>query len=152
MAHLIFGSNVDTSAEKPYLTLQPPSRYARRIPMYSHPSTAIPSKLKEWDLWAFRPHFKMCNEKAILAKNHPEHPNRSNSSTIGGGGLEWGSWFEFVDKNDLITSPSLAFLADMFYNLPALLPPSEKEGLGPRYVVCFATPPQPRLRFRVIFY
>jgi len=64
-----------------------------------------------------------------LAKNEINSPNRTNSSTIGGGGLEWGAWFEFTDKNDIISNPSLAFLVDIFMNIPTLLPKSEKVGL-----------------------
>jgi len=55
-------------------------------------------------------------------KNKIDSPTRTNSSTIGGGGLEWGAWFEFTDKDDRITNPSLAFLVDIFQTTPNLLP------------------------------
>ena len=76
----------------------------------------------------------MSTEDDTLARNLPDSPTRTNASTVGGGGLEWASWLGFVDKDDVITSSSLAFLADMFFILPFLLPPSEREGLGIWYV------------------
>jgi len=132
-AHLIFGANVDTSSDSPHLNLLPPSPYARRIPLYTHPSTAV-AAVQDRDVYRkFHHRIKMSTEHDALAKNLPDSPNRTNGSTVGGGGLGWASWLGFVDKGDLITSTSLAFLADMFLNLPTLLPPSERKGLGIRY-------------------
>ena len=132
-AHLIFGSNIDTSSDSPHLNLLPPSPYARRIPLYTHPSKVV-GTVQDRDVYKnFRHRIKMSTEHDILAKNLPDSPNRANASTVGGGGLEWASWLGFVEKDDLITSPSLAFLADMFSNLATLLPPSERKGLGIRY-------------------
>jgi len=129
-AHFIFGTNVDTSSVSPHLNLLPPSPYARRIPLYTHPSKAV-AAVQDRDVYRnFRRRIIMSTEHDTLAKNLPESPNRTNASTVGGGGLEWASWLEFVDKDDLITSPSLGFLADMFSNLPTLVPPSERKGLG----------------------
>lgn len=78
---------------------------------------------------------KLAPDPEILAKNSAESPSRTESTTVGGDGLEWGAWFEFVDKNDMITNPSLAFLVDIFVNLPSLLPSSERGGLGLKYVL-----------------
>jgi len=68
-----------------------------------------------------------------MAKNLPDGVNRTNSSTVGGEGLEWGAWVEFNDKDERITTPSLAFLVDTFLNTPNLLPKSEKVGMTARY-------------------
>jgi len=103
--HLIFGINVDTSSDSPHLNLLPPSPHARRTPLtHQQPSSRC----------------AICN--------------RTKASTVGGrGGLEWAPWPGFVDTGDLITSTSLAFLADMFSSLLTLLPPSGHKGLGTRY-------------------
>lgn len=128
---LIFGKNPSNSTnEIPQLTLSPPSRYARRIPLYTHPSTAVVQPTRK--TWDFRSYITLAPDPEILAKNRPESPNRTDSTTVGGDGLEWGAWFEFVDKDDKITNPSLAFLVDIFVNLPSLLPRSERVGLKSR--------------------
>ncbi|RDB14795.1 hypothetical protein Hypma_016330 [Hypsizygus marmoreus] len=123
--HLIFGINTPTPP--PHLTLVPPSPYARRIPLHTHPSTANPQRMRE--AWVFQPYMKLASDPTIHARNHPESISRTDSTTVGGGGLEWGAWFEFVDEGDRITNPSLAFLVDIFVNLPSLLPKSERQGL-----------------------
>ncbi|KAF8158188.1 thioesterase-like superfamily-domain-containing protein [Crassisporium funariophilum] len=127
MAHVIFGTNAPHVRDKVNLNLNPPSPYARRHPLYTHPSEAIVLPLRH--TWKFHPHVKWTEERDIIAKNKSDSPNRTNSSTVGGGGLEWGTWFEFVDEEEKITSPSLAFLVDIFLNTPTLLPKSERVGL-----------------------
>jgi hypothetical protein len=72
-------------------------------------------------------------EPEIIKKNKINSETRTGSHTIGGDGLEWGAWFEFVDKDARIANPSLAFLVDMFLNIPTLLPRSERPGLTTRY-------------------
>lgn len=71
-------------------------------------------------------------DQEILAKNKVNGTNRTSGSSIGGGGLEWGGWLEFVDQGERITNPALVFLADMFINTPDLLPKSERIGLPSR--------------------
>ena len=75
---------------------------------------------------------KLAEDSTTLAKNQIDSPTRTHSSTVGGGGLEWATWFEFADKDDRITNLSLAFLADIFRNSPNLLPESERMGLTNR--------------------
>jgi hypothetical protein len=133
MTHAIFGINEPHPQDKLNLTLNPPSTYARRHPLYIHPSKAICKPVGR--SWKFNHYFKWTEEPDILAKNEIDSPTRTNSSTIGGGGLEWGSWFEFTDKDDTISNPSLAFLVDIFMNIPTLLPKSEKVGLTTRYLL-----------------
>ncbi|KAF5382670.1 hypothetical protein D9615_002727 [Tricholomella constricta] len=123
--HQIFGVNTPPSSG---LSLAPASSYARRIPLYTHPSTAVIQPLS--DVWKFRSYVDWAPDDHILAKNAPDHPNRADSSTIGGDGLEWGAWFAFKDKSDKVMSPMLALLVDIFINIPSLLPPSERPGLG----------------------
>ncbi|KAG6876759.1 hypothetical protein C0993_000586, partial [Termitomyces sp. T159_Od127] len=127
----IFGVNSvlpDGSTESRGLTLAPPSSYARRIPLHTHPSTAVPEFSR--DVWKFKPYVTLSPDPKIFEKNAPSHPNRTNASTIGGTGLEWGAWFSFRDEGDKITTNSLAFLVDVFAGLPYLMPRSERQGLG----------------------
>ncbi|KAG6876760.1 hypothetical protein C0993_000587 [Termitomyces sp. T159_Od127] len=132
--HQIFGNNAtlpQASDSTRGLTIVPPSSYARRIPLYTHPSTAVirPGR----SAWKFQPYIALAPDSYILAKNAPNHLNRSGAATIGGEGLEWGAWLTFQDKSDKIRPTSLAFLADVFDNLPGLIPPSERPGLGPSW-------------------
>lgn len=132
MTHVIFGTNEPGPNDNPSLVLDPPSPYARRLPLYTHPSEGktrdvhYAMKFQKWMKWT--------EEKDILDKNNVDSPTRTNSSTIGGGGLEWGTWFEFTNKDERITTPYLAFLADIFSNTPSLLPKSERGDLQTRLV------------------
>ena len=131
MTHSIFGINEPHPKDKLNLNLNPPSTYARRHPLYIHPSKAVSKPIRH--TWNFHPYCKWTDEPDILARNEIDSPNRTNSSTIGRGGLEWGAWFEFTDKDDTISNPALAFLVDIFLNTPTLLPKSERVGLTTRY-------------------
>lgn len=70
--------------------------------------------------WVFNPHVKWADDPAVLSKNNIDGVNRTDSDTVGGGALEWAAWFEFIDTDERITTPSLAFLVDIFRNLPQL--------------------------------
>lgn len=135
---MIFAHNGPAPGDKANLTLQPPSTYARRIPLHLHPSEA--PKRDPQDRWVFAKHVEWTQEPDIEARNAPDHPNRTNSSTIGGEGVEWGAWFGFSDKEEKITNPSIPFLVDVFQNLPTLLPRSERKGLVNRYGFSLSTP------------
>ncbi|KAJ7617509.1 thioesterase-like superfamily-domain-containing protein [Mycena polygramma] len=121
-AHLIFGT-----IEPPRLV--PPSPYARRLPLHTHPSTAAETPMVR--PWGFKPHFKWASDPHLRAQNLPDSPTRTSSSTVGGGGLVWGAWLELVGPGERVTPASIAFLADIFLNLPSLLPRSERGGLVP---------------------
>lgn len=117
-AHLIFGDLTTRTAESEELV--PPSPYARRHPLHSHPSKAVVSRARH--VYTFSPKFaEFAIDKDITARNLPESSTRTNSSTIGGGGLEWGTWVELKDRTDRITPASLAFLADVSENMTELL-------------------------------
>ncbi|KAG6860387.1 hypothetical protein C0995_011772 [Termitomyces sp. Mi166 len=130
-AHQIFGNNSTSPQASDHtrgLNLAPPSSYARRIPLYTHPSTAVVRPGRS--VWKFQRYIALAPDPHILAKNAPNHSNRTNGATIGGEGLEWGAWFTFQDKGDEVTPTSLAFLVDIFAHIPSLMPPSERPGLG----------------------
>ena len=83
----------------------------------------------------FHSKVNMTLESEIRRKNQLDSSTRTHSKTIGGGGLEWGAWLEFIGDDATITKSSLAFLADIFVSLPMLLPRSERVGLTTRLVL-----------------
>ncbi|KAJ6582788.1 thioesterase-like superfamily-domain-containing protein [Mycena sp. CBHHK59/15] len=127
--HMIFGSLTPPPELALRLSLSPPSPYARRHPLHVHPSNATETNMVR--PWKFKHHIKWAGDPHLRAQNLPDSPSRTNSATIGGGGLVWGAWLELVGKEERITPSSIAFLADTFINLPSLLPRSERGGLVP---------------------
>ncbi|KAF7364836.1 hypothetical protein MVEN_00353900 [Mycena venus] len=119
--HLIFGI-----LEPPRLV--PPSSYARRLPLHVHPSVAIETPPRGWH---FKKHIRWAHDPLLRAQNLQDSPARTNSTTVGGGGLVWGAWLELTGLNERITPASMAFLVDVFPNLPQNLPPSERLGVHP---------------------
>ena len=59
-------------------------------------------------------------DKAIEERN--QALGEGKGSPIGGGGLDWGAWFEFLDPAENITVSMLPFLGDMMMGIPKLLP------------------------------
>ena len=129
--HVIFGTNAPSPTQQTRVSIDPPSPYARQIPLHVHPSKATPVTLR--DLYKFNHYIKTTTDPVIKARNSLDSPTRTKASTIGDGGLEWGGWLEFVDKQESITSPSLAFLVDVFVNLMRLLPKEVRGSLDARY-------------------
>lgn len=126
--HMIFGHNGPAVGDEVLLTLNPPSPYARRVPLHCHPSEAPKQRKREG--WTFKDHIELTEEPKIQDRNHPDHPSRTNNTTVGGGGTEWGAWLGFSGKDEMLTSPALAFMVDMFANTPTMLPRSERKGLS----------------------
>ncbi|KAK7028141.1 hypothetical protein VNI00_014956 [Paramarasmius palmivorus] len=124
--HQYFG-DLRSGASPSYLTLAPPSSYARRLPLYHHPSKAPLIRLRE--AYQFAKRIIATREPEIAAKNEPGGVNRTASDTIGGNGLEWGQWITLTDKEERVTPPMLALIADMFRSPPSLLPKNERPGL-----------------------
>ncbi|KAJ7728852.1 hypothetical protein DFH07DRAFT_221135 [Mycena maculata] len=81
--------------------------------------------------WRFKEHIKWAGDPHLRAQNLPDSPSRTDSATVGGGGLVWGTWLQLTGPDERITPASIAFLADTFINLPSLLPQSERGGLIP---------------------
>jgi hypothetical protein len=98
------------------------------LPLHDHPSQSQPTEPRE--TWLFHKRVRWGADPQIANLNSPQSQSRTTSETIGGGGTEWGGWFQFTDQEQTITTPSLAFLVDIFQNMPALLPKGEKDGLG----------------------
>ncbi|KAJ7439226.1 thioesterase-like superfamily-domain-containing protein [Mycena latifolia] len=120
--HMIFGS---FAAEAQHLGLAPPSRYARRLPLHVHPRKAVETPMAR--PWRFKQHIKWASDPHLHEQNRADRPTPS----VGGGGVVWGAWFELAGAEERLTPASLAFLADIFQNLPSLLPRSERGGLVP---------------------
>ncbi|KAJ6508314.1 thioesterase-like superfamily-domain-containing protein [Mycena sanguinolenta] len=120
--HLIFGT-----LEHPRLL--PPSPYARRLPLYVHPSTASATRMAR--PWRFKEHIKWASDRQLQAQNRADSATRTSSTTIGGGGLVWGAWFELIGADERITPTTIPFLADIFVNLPSLIPRDQRPGWYP---------------------
>ncbi|KAK0441679.1 thioesterase-like superfamily-domain-containing protein [Armillaria borealis] len=127
-SHLIFGI-LAPPADSPNKTLAPPSPYARRVPLYRHPSTAPLELEKIRDVYKFRRYFQCTQEPEIRAKAALDSPTRTIRTTVGGGGVEGGTWFGLTDRDERITTPSLALFADAFLNIPLLIPKSQPQAL-----------------------
>ncbi|KAG7088132.1 hypothetical protein E1B28_012156 [Marasmius oreades] len=125
--HQMFGVLSPTTSSGSLLTITPPSTYARRLPLYQHPSNAPLTSLRT--PYQFASRLKATREPEIVAKNALDGSNRTSETSIGGPGLEWGQWLTFKHEQDTLTPPSIAFLADMFRSPPSLLPKSERLGL-----------------------
>lgn len=127
MAHIIFGDLTPSHPGQAAL-LAPPSPYARRLPIHSHPSTGFAIKPP----WTSKMKVQAFVDPVLLSHNDPRSPARTTAESVGGGGVEWGAWFELI-KNDRLTTSSIPFFCDSFVNMPALLPESELgSGVGKR--------------------
>ncbi|KAJ6583985.1 thioesterase-like superfamily-domain-containing protein [Mycena vulgaris] len=127
--HMIFGSFAPPPNAAPHVGLAPPSSYARRLPLHVHPSAAVETRMAR--PWRFKHHIKWASDPQLRAQNLPGSAARTSTATVGGGGVVWGAWLQLADTQERITPASLAFLADIFLNLPSLLPRSERGGLIP---------------------
>ncbi|KAG2023796.1 hypothetical protein CC2G_001411 [Coprinopsis cinerea AmutBmut pab1-1] len=127
----MFGSNVPSPSSSPQdnFILQPPSPYARRIPIYSHPSQATRQPM--FEVWKDKDHVSWAWDEQTLAQNQPDHPKRKSvgKDSVGGGGTEWAAWYQFTAPTEKLSSAYIPFLADMFVNTTHLIP--EEEGGEP---------------------
>ena len=69
-------------------------------------------------------------DAVLLNRNDPNSAMRTTAESVGGGGVEWGAWFELAHKDDKLTTSSMPFFCDSFLNLPYLLPKSEPGSVG----------------------
>ncbi|KAF7314704.1 hypothetical protein MKEN_00944300 [Mycena kentingensis (nom. inval.)] len=123
--HIIFGS-LAPSGGPGFSSASP---YARRHPLHIHPSIASLTRMIPG--MRYVPHVRWAHDPILRAQNFPNSPARTNSSTIGGGGVVYGAWFQLTDPEERITPAAIAFLADTFINLPMLLPKAERQGVVP---------------------
>jgi len=122
-AHLLFGDLSPSQPGQGQRILAPPSPYARRVPLYSHPSTvsydgAAPPWMKKMGT-------RVSVDAVLLNHNDPSSAVRTTTESVGGGGVEWGAWCELTHKDDKLTTSSMPFFCDSFLNMPYLLPKSE---------------------------
>jgi len=128
-SHLIFGAlEPPSDSGKDAINLIPPSPYAHRLPLHHHPSKAPRKQLS--DRYKFGSRFDATQEPEIVSRNAISSPQRTNSSTVGGGGLDYGIWCGFKDKGETVTLANLPFFADISTNAPVLLPKEYRQRLG----------------------
>ena len=100
------------------MTLEPPSPFARRIPLHHHPRDAtikpLPGKM------GYAQHLTWAPDPTVLARNAADSPSRAFTGGIGGGGFEWGGWMQLKDPKERITPAFLTFIADVFLASPPL--------------------------------
>ncbi|KAE9408986.1 hypothetical protein BT96DRAFT_932273 [Gymnopus androsaceus JB14] len=104
ISHLIFGVLESPLTEgcgsENAINLLPPSPYARRVPLHHHPAQAPTTGLDR------------------RYKFHSSPRRATSSDTIGGGGVDYGLWCGFKDKDEAVTISSLPFFADISLNAP----------------------------------
>ncbi|KAH0831881.1 thioesterase-like superfamily-domain-containing protein [Lanmaoa asiatica] len=127
-AHLIFGDLSPSQPGQGQRALAPPSPYARRVPLYSHPSAVSYDAVKP--PWARKMETQMSVDTILLSHNDPSSATRTTAESVGGGGVEWGAWCELTHKDDKLITSSMPFFCDSFVNLPILLPESEPGSAG----------------------
>jgi len=124
--HLIFTTLPDAPPSglptRENLTVTRPAPLARRMPIDVHPGDpkVYPTKLVE----------KFTFKDKMLWWENREFVERSKreKAASGEGGPEWTCWISLTDKTDNINTASLGFFADMFRNLPEMLPKDQKPG------------------------
>ncbi|KAF8586838.1 hypothetical protein K439DRAFT_1631280 [Ramaria rubella] len=120
-AQLVFKARF-ISRDAALMTLAPPSPYARRIPLHLHPSVAPLTPV--WGNASFGTHVRWAEDKTIRERNRAL--GRGQGPRVGGGGLEWGSWFQLLDVGEEVNAALLPFLGDMMKNLYELLPKEQR--------------------------
>jgi hypothetical protein len=120
-AQLIFKTPSMVHGHSP-MTLLPPSPFARRVPLHVHPSLAQPTPM--FTPANFYSQVKWAEDQAIRERNRAL--GRGDRPAVGGGGLEWGAWLEFVDSTEKINEALLPFAADLVKNIPELLPKDQR--------------------------
>jgi len=110
MAHIIHGVlEPPAGTTEAKLTVAPPSPYARRIPMYTHPSRtpASPNRQK----WTYKSNITLAGDP-VYAEN-AKTPRQ---------GLEFGLYLTLRDAQERLTPPVLAFMADTYEALDEHIP------------------------------
>ncbi|KAK9899545.1 hypothetical protein P389DRAFT_1031 [Cystobasidium minutum MCA 4210] len=130
MTHLIFTTLPETPAEPSQrklptpenLTIVHPSPFARLMPIEKHPSKCKDSPI--YHKFTFKKRMRWSEQWDQVARAVKRRQKD------GRGGAEWSGWVALVDESDEVTPSSLAFFADMFRNLPEMLPKGQKPGVS----------------------
>lgn len=145
-AHMIFGavsspnfgnvSTADSTVKSGSMTLLPPSVYARRIPLATHPVDAPEIHLH--DAWNFKefihgqsdPVLERLNEAQNRQFDHNKGPENAQPILREPPGLEFGAWLTLKGEEGNMHASMLPFCADIVKPLPELLPPEENPNQG----------------------
>ncbi|CAL1706694.1 unnamed protein product [Somion occarium] len=110
MTHMVFGVLASPSdPTTPTLTVEPPSPYARRIPLYTHPSKCSPD----------RPEWRFGYSKYIQTAHCPVHVKNAE---IPREGMEWGLYLTLTDPSEQWTTSAIPFATDTFRALHQVVP------------------------------
>ena len=117
LAHIICGVLLSDDPTKPVattldnLTVAPPSKFAVKIPMHTHPSMCKPHPPLE--RWMYK--------KRVAAARDPVYEALMRAAR-GVNGSDWGEYFTLTGEDERLTLPMMPFLADSALPFPVLLP------------------------------
>ena len=130
MTHMIFGT-LALPANTPHtLTISPPSPYARRIPMHTHPSKCPVTPPKRQ--LGFTKHIQVEDDPIHASKyfknlnvDIDERPRE---------GMEYGIYLMLKDRRERLTPPAIAFMADTFKAFDEVIPGIHSKTRNKRYL------------------
>ncbi|KAL5513605.1 hypothetical protein ACEPAH_4004 [Sanghuangporus vaninii] len=134
-AHLIFGVSLpaaETEIAQPVdsKALVPPSPYARRTPLRTHPSNS--SEIRLYDVWNFKDRITGKEDPVFQHLNKAENRvfDKDGSVQREPPGIEFGAWLTFKDEVGSLRPGMLPFCTDIIKPLPELLPREENPLVG----------------------
>lgn len=106
-------------ADPSYLPYGHPSALSRRCPISTHPSKCIPTPFTR--PYTFARHLIQAVDPYYMTilESRGYGYAVTNPADLGGGGSVWGAWLQMKDREDVASTPLMAFLADVS---PELLP------------------------------
>lgn len=115
MSTMIFGVlSASEDSTEPRLTVAPPSPYARRIPMHTHPSKCPASPPRP--RWTYKNNITVSNDPVYeVAVMEPKQS------------MDFGMYVGLNDPQERITTPGLAFMADTFESMAKFIPGDHKD-------------------------
>ena len=130
-ARLIYGVLLDLTQLPPSvssnnLTLTPTSPYGRQIPLSTHPSQVTPDEphlkflyqTKADDPFFEEQNARRAERQSALSKESGD----PGPSQVPDCGVEYGTWYELKDPEEVMEIAMLPLFADCIMNLPMLLP------------------------------
>lgn len=131
---LIFGALLDLTQLSPSqasdnLTLTATSPYGRQIPLSKHPAQETLDKPSGKCTFQYKAEDRIFEERnRRRAERKSTAFNDSGLSETPDCGLEWGTWLELQDPDDVLEIAMIPFFSDCMKNLPSLLPQELRPG------------------------